>query len=482
MIGGMVVASAIMLAMAAAPASQAATSSHPTSAAGQAKSAEPWDFNGDGRQDLLSDNTAGEIVSVAGTANGLSSAGEAIRPTTKGMPPTTAGQSDFGYSETSADFNRDGYADVAVVDDDKNTITVLFGSKDGLTTKGSYSLGGPNEYFDGTVKAADVNDDGWPDLIAQTTDDNEDQVLTVFYGSTDGFSDATSYQIPSPNPILASFGDEIATGNINGDQWPDLVVGGHGEYDPDDGNTRGATWYCPGTPTGPTTCYELNSPNLNAPGSGSVGGVAIANVVGNHYPDVITSGAGIVTVYQGSKQGLNFDGVATTFDNGAKTYPVSWPFRSAAIWAGKLEAGKYDEVVLGEQWWHHGSGRVLVLKGSKPGLDGFHSQFISEGTKGVPGSLAKGTKYGEDNGDRFGTSLSVLNVNGTGKPDLLIGAPAAPGTKSAEGAVYFIKGTTNGPTTNSTQRVLETNLKGLGNNADAGFGSVIGESGSSMHY
>jgi hypothetical protein len=456
----LVVSAALSLAFAASAELAAANPSAPRTVKHAAKS---YDFNGDGRQDLVSGIR--ELIALDGTPHGLARHATLFTTATEGMPPTASGLSELGDSLTSADFNRDGYADVAAADPDQAAVFVLLGSKRGLSTAGSYKLTAPDtaDAFSGAVKAADVNNDGWPDLIAQTGvpggSDIAEQVLTVMYGGPSGVSTDGSYQIPSPDPDLADFGSELATGRVDADAYPDLVVGSSGNRDADDGNTAGGTWYCPGTSSGPTSCTRIGA---------TTGGVAIGQVEGSKRPDVISADAGVATVYRGTADGLA-NGVKTTFASGRTSRHTFWP---SPLTVASLNRDKYDDVVLGDIWWHYLSGRVVVLNGGRAGLSAHRRTVISQATKGVPGSV---NNDGTTEGALFGWSVSALDVNGRGRADLIVGAPDGPTHTSAQGEVYYFRDTAHGPSTPAEQ-LLRNHLKGVGGHGQD-FGSTIGEEG-----
>src|SRR5450755_3751910 len=78
----------------------------------------------------------------------------------------------------SADFNRDGNLDLAVVDPDTGGVSILLGNGDGTFTTGK-GLPIPDPY---TLATADVNGDGIPDLLVQQWDED----FMVFLGKGDG--------------------------------------------------------------------------------------------------------------------------------------------------------------------------------------------------------------------------------------------------------------------------------------------------------
>ena len=113
----------------------------------------------------------------------------------------------------TADFNGDGYADVAVLNHNDSSITVLLGRGDGTFNAAPATLTGTGP---AGLVVGDWNGDGKPDLA--TSNDTADTV-SVLLGNGDGTFTAT---VASPATGTAPSG--IATGDFNGDGNADLAV------------------------------------------------------------------------------------------------------------------------------------------------------------------------------------------------------------------------------------------------------------------
>ena len=126
----------------------------------------------------------------------------------------------FGTAFASADFDRDGYADLAVGAPGEfgryqpsGAVHVVYGSKDGLTGARAQRLtqvGGEDfdAGFGSALAAADFDGDGWPELVVSAPGTTRQSrtpaigVLSVYRGGPAGFS-------PARGSLL--HGDESAT-------------------------------------------------------------------------------------------------------------------------------------------------------------------------------------------------------------------------------------------------------------------------------
>ncbi len=173
----------------------------------------------------------------------------------------------LGYAVVMADFNLDGYADIAVsaphrkepAIDSHGTVYVLRGGDDFWGSGANDQIGISGianlEIFSMTVKsrlgvslaAGDLNGDGYPDLIAGMTtgffDEEETQVfeggVTVLFGSEDALPPGgrgrlqahpgtTEGQLltlaPDSNHVLAGLGGTVTVVDLDGDGRAELVA------------------------------------------------------------------------------------------------------------------------------------------------------------------------------------------------------------------------------------------------------------------
>jgi hypothetical protein len=119
----------------------------------------------------------------------------------------------FVRSVTAADVNNDGKPDLISVRGSTSTLVIYTNSGGGIfVSNAAYSVG----TFPYQVIAVDVNNDGWPDLV---TANNSGKSLTVLTNdSNGGFALASTLSLGTP-----SSPHSVAAGDLNGDGRPDLV-------------------------------------------------------------------------------------------------------------------------------------------------------------------------------------------------------------------------------------------------------------------
>jgi hypothetical protein len=118
---------------------------------------------------------------------------------------------------TAADLNHDGYADLLVPDTKSDTVHIFLNQTNGAFASTSLPVPPGAEPF--VVAAADFNRDHSPDFVVA---DYHEQA-TLFLGKGDGtFDGGTDYAAPG---VVGAFG--IVARDLTHDSYPDIVLVGY---------------------------------------------------------------------------------------------------------------------------------------------------------------------------------------------------------------------------------------------------------------
>ena len=449
-----------------------------------ARAAIPSDFNGDGHADLAigvigeGHEFAGAVNVLYGSANGLTAAGDQLwsldTPGVKGSISRGWGEY-FGRALASGDFDRDGYADLAIgVPGDKEGetgphtggVNVLYGSARGLTAAGDQRWsqanlpGAPNkdDEFGWAVAAGDFDGDGFWDLAIGVPGEAvggqiNRGVVQILYGGVDGLSATGTATLDRSmtgaaySPFFAHwFGRALAAGDLDGDGAWDLAVGapGAGNMPGDVAVFSGAT---AGLTPGASTLWSQETPGIEDDlGSQDRFGwaLAIGDFDGSATADLAIGVAelaspcdcgGRVNVLYGTPGGLT----TTAAQNWSAESPgIPGPDTTQDLFGETLAAGDFnadgrDELAISADDYVHGSGRVIVLTGSSAGLTTTGLQRWTQGSVGVPGKV--------EDGDQFGAALFAANFGRSAAEDLAIGVP---GENHSRGVVDVLYGRATG--------------------------------------
>jgi hypothetical protein len=386
--------------------------------------ARPYDFDGDGRQDLAvgwdswdgqDGFDRGAVLVLNGSADGVSFDEQLVEG------PQVEHQNFFGQALASADFDGDGHRDLAV--GSVEGITIVRGSERGLgDSRYDLDVRVNGEAHGGRVLAAgDMNRDGFGDLaVGAGLVHRRGGSVLIYLGGRSGLRYAHSVSRRVPD-----FGAAIALGHVNGDRYLDLVEAYEGEDEPvidEPNDPRPHASYCPGTRRGPRDCLRMR---------GSARSLTVADVTGDGFADVIqgdpyeraaiaedTEEPGILRIWRGSRRGPR--GPAVEVGAGNPHVPVVPNDRFAtSIDAGHVNGDRFADIVVGQPWYEDEAGMVAVLRGGRRGI-ARRGHLVLRQDPAYPARYTHGHHY-------FGEAVALLDITGDGRKDLVVGAPAPEG-------------------------------------------------------
>jgi hypothetical protein len=444
-------ATALVLACASALAGSAA------GARGATPAARPSDFNGDGYADLAIGApyesrggipAAGSVNVVYGSSTGLTSHGDQSwsqdTPGVKGRATLDGG---FGEALASGDFDRDGYADLAIgapsarVGSTKvraGAVHVLYGSHRGLAADRDQrwtaaSIEGhplDRDRFGMSLAVGDFDRDGYADLAIGAPDadlgsDKNAGMAVILRGGTRGLAAGPTVvaraMTGAGDNAHRHFGGSMAAGDLDGDGFGDLVVGAAVTYK---GGSVGAFYGSPsGLASAGSQLWSPETPGIDvdpdpsdrfgwllAVGDFDADGNADL-AVSSVFSELGSADTGVITIVYGTAAGLGAER-SQRWDRDTLGFPDG--VIGSALAAGDFDGNGYADLAIGAEEWGLG-GTVVTLTGSVAGLSADGSGRWSQDSPGVPGAA--------ENEDVFGRALTVADYGRSDHVDLAIGAP-----------------------------------------------------------
>lgn len=486
------------------------------------------DFNGDGFADLVvaAPGESVDGVERAGLVSVLYSADEgpvsndSWDRASEGIDGGPYTDASLGVALASGDFDGDAYDDLAIgAPGDKvaglreaGSVTVIDGSEDGLggggdrlLTQNTPDIAGDAEeldHFGAALAAGDFDYDGFDDLAIaapnEKLDDKKDAGnVTVLYGSEDGLRTTGSQQLSQATDDLFGdvesgdrFGNALASGNVDDDDYDDLVIGVPGE-DIGPKGSPGAVVVLTGTGDGldPSESASFSQADADVPGVSESGdrfgeAIALGDIDEDRYDDVVVgapgetvgaeSSAGAITVLFGSDKGTDAAG-AQLITQATKGVPsdVERDDRfGRAVAVGDIDDDGAADVVVGAPGEGAGdvpgAGSATVFTGTKEGLSLSGVRVLYQGKNGIPG------RPGAE--EFFGNAVRAIDIDDDERAEVVIGAPGeGVGPHNDGGTITILAGTNDG-LAKSGALLISQDTESVEGDAETGdlFGFTLG--------
>lgn len=362
-----------------------------------------------------------------------------------------------------SDVNGDGYGDLVTASEatvsgvkGAGAVVVNTGSADGISAGRTQivsqnSAGVPgaaeaDDRFGSALATGDLNGDGYTDVVTGTAledvdGDADGGTVAVLWGSTSGLSGGTT--LPDPAPAAHDeFGNALAVGDFDGDGHPELAVG----------TSDNNVWIFSGVAKSGAASHRQLSTAIVPDGTDYYRSLTAGDFDGNGADDLVVGGR-----YEGDGE---FGGAARPPGGGRR---VHGPARRRARGRhGRLRQRRPRRPAprLPRQQRGHG------LRGRRRGPSRAARRMLTQDSPGVPGAT--------ESSDFFGEGVTAGDMDGDGYDDVAVGAEfETVGSVANAGSVTILRGSADG-LTGTGSKVVHQDTEGVpgANEAYDRFGSA----------
>jgi hypothetical protein len=375
------------------------------------------------------------------------------------------------------DVNGDGYEDVAIgawaYSSSTGRAYVFYGGPSGITISDAASTpsiltGAANSnYFGRAMTMADFNGDGFGDLAVSAYGNNLNQGLVqIYHGASGGIPGSATISITGESTPAATsrFGSLMAAGDTNADGYADLVASAVGYS-----SARGRAYVFHGG-SGGIAATAAGSANRIIDGEAVTnfnlgGGLALGDFNGDGNTDLAIAaptgtGANQGRVYILSGSGSGLPSVTTTPAMAIGTGENNTDYFGGGLAAGDINGDGITDLVVGAYGYSSNTGRAYIYHGSASGIPANQTSSV-----GSPATVLTGTNTGAF----FTTNSTVADFNNDGFADVLVGSYGC--TANTAGCAYLFNGSATGI---SSGLASSATITYTGQTASENFGRAVG--------
>ncbi|MFE7139947.1 FG-GAP-like repeat-containing protein [Streptomyces sp. NPDC057644] len=343
-----------------------------------------------------------------------------------------------------SDVNGDGYGDLVTASEaavsgvpGAGAIVVNTGSSAGVSagrtqivTQGSPGVPGAleeNDEFGSALATGDLDGDGYTDIVAGTPDEKVGSdvaggAVTVLWGSKSGIVGGTD--LPDPAPTQHDrFGDRLVVGDFDGDGNPELAVG----------TSSNDVWIFGAISRGGAEERRRLTTAIAPDSSDYYRALAAGDFDGDGGDDLVVGGR--------YDEDGSYGGASLVYD-GALGDPAVLPADAHAAATGDFDADGRDDLIVGSP----DDNSVTVYAGAAAGLSTSGRRTLTQDSPGVPGAT--------EPGDTFGEAVAVGDIDGDGFADAAVGVEFETiGSVPNAGGVVVLRGSAEGLTGVGSQAV-----------------------------